>query len=261
MGFIRGSALVIVAVLFFVALLASNSFLTLSSSLEYDIVKPKLVPVIIDIAEEEFNLSSQIDDSYSQMLTDCENNSTIIFDEEGFSFEVPCEKVREGKQEVIDYGVNSLVDEVYYKNYDCGFWDCAEEGEPPFFLVSQKAQGYWSSLFYFVLGVLILLFVVIFFLVEKKSNAFIIAGALLMVSALPFAKIIWVASFLDKYAFQFFAVLFSRASLMFLRIFIFGIIVLGVGILMKFFGIGFWISNLVNKISGKKTIKEKIESK
>jgi hypothetical protein len=95
-----------------------------------------------------------------------------------------------------------------------------------------------------------------FFLVEKKTNAFILSGSLLIVSAVPFIKLDYLLSlFSNKVIFKFLGVFFSQAYYVSIKTLIVGIGLLVLGIVLDIFKVGFFISNLISKIKGEKESK------
>lgn len=253
MGFIRGGLLVIVSVLLFSSFLAGNFFLTLTLSLEYDNIKPELVSVVNALAGEEMNLGQMVDEKYPSMQEYCQNNSEYVFSEQGYTFVIPCSVVSQGSDAIFDYGLNTLIEDIYYEEYDCNFWECLEETGTPFFLISEKAKDYWKHNFYFSLIVSIILVALAFILTEKRTNLPILVGIMLMVSGIPFLMINWISlnwipsSMFGEYFVQLFTIFFTKSHTIFLISFILGLIVLGIGILLKFFWIGFKISNIFSK--------------
>lgn len=252
MGFIRGGLLVTACVIFFITLLAGNLFLTMNLSLEYKTVKPQISSMTEKIVSEKINISQKItDEQYQLMILYCQNNTEFNFSESGFDFSVPCETALEGPDKMITESINSLVDEAYYREYECNFWNCFTEMQSPMFLISEKAKDYWANKFYLTLLILAILFVAIFFLAESKANAFILAGALMIVSSLPFTKLNWFFSLFDSYYLQFFNIFFSQSQTIFWIISGFGLIFLAIGIIMKFFKVGFGISDFIQKFQNK----------
>jgi len=249
MGFIRGGLLIIAGVLLFLLFLAGNSFLTLSLSLNYENIEPELFSVIETFVEDEADIKEEIENQYPFMEDFCQNNSEFVFNskEVGQVFVIPCDVVFQGYDSILEYSIESYVEKIYYQEYDCGFWDCLGKADIPFFLISAKAKSYWNNKFYFSLIISVVLVALMFFLVEKKTNLLVIVGGLLAISALPFMKINWALSFFNKSFLQFFTIFFSKAYSVFLISFIFGIVLLGIGILLKFVGVGLWISNLFNR--------------
>ncbi len=258
MGIVRGGLFVIASVLLFLLFLVGNVFLTLSLSLDYASVQPELVSVVESIAGDEINLEQEVEGRLGSMELYCQNNSEYVFnDESGQVFVIPCEVVSQGPDAVVDYSVNNFVEEIYYKDYDCDFLDCFAETEQPFFLISQKAKDYWNNKFYLSLFISLFLIALMFFLIEDKKNLPIVAGVLLLISALPFMKLNWVLSFFsDKSFLQFFTIFFAKAYTVFLISFSLGIILLGIGGVLKLFGIGFKISDFLDKLRKKKGVSK-----
>ncbi len=269
MGIIRGGLFVIVSVLLFVSLLAGNLFWTLSSSLQYDNVQPELASVVGGIVGSQADVNNILDENFQLMEEYCEDYSEFVFDEGGYSFVIQCDKVSQGSDAVINNAVDSLVDGFYYKNYDCDFWACFGEADTPLFLISEKARDYWNGMFYFSLVGSFVLIVLMFFLIEKKTNLLLVAGALIIVSSLIFVKLdslmeiimgpiissMEVPGGMSSYFSSMISIFFNKSNAIFLRVFISGIVVLGVGILLKIFHIGFAISNLFSK-SQKEGVKK-----
>lgn len=195
MGFIRGGLFVIVSVLLFVSFLVGGALLTMSKSLEYDVLEPEFSAVANDLVGVDLN-SNELD---------------------------------------------NFAEEIYYAEYNCGFWDCFGDGQP-LFLVSEKARDYWDSKFYFVVGISLVLVVLIFFLVESKINFPLVVGALLIVASLPFIKLeSFLLYFSENGVFQYLAIFFSQSFYVFFRMIVLGVIIFVIGILFKFFDFGFKI--------------------
>jgi len=263
MGLIRGGLLFVVTVLLFLSFLVGNVFLTLNLSLDYDNVQPELTPVIRELAESEIDLNSIVNEKFESMELYCQNNSNsevsdFVFNEYGYTFVIPCDIVFQGPVVVVDKGIENIVNEIYYKDYDCDFLDCFGRTEMPFFLISAKAKDYWQSKFYFSLLISFVLIGLMFFLVEQKFNLPVVVGILFIISSLPFMKLNWLLSFFSNSLYlQFFTVFFTKAYMVFLITFILGIVILALGIILKFFKFGFWISNLFDKFKKKSTGKSK----
>lgn len=261
MGAIRGIILVLVITLLSISLLAGNIFLTLSLSLNYDNLKTEFSSDILDSIEGEINIKEIIEENIPEMQEHCKNKTEFSFEDfnTGQGFTIPCDVVVQGSDAIIDYSFNNFIEEIYYEDYDCGFLDCFEETGSPLFLISEKSQNYWNNKFYWALLISVVLVGLMFFLVEKKSNTFIVAGALLIVSALPFMKLDSVLSlFSDNFILEFLSVFFSQSYNVFLIMLITGIIVLVAGIVIKLFGIGFKISNVFSK-KDKKISKDSVK--
>ena len=233
MGLIRGSLFFIVGSLLLISFLAMNLFLTFGLSLDYDKVKPKIVSAVKNLAEDEINLTEEIKENFVFAEVHCQNNTDFVFSQDEYVFEIPCSVVSQGPDGFINYGINQAIDEIYYKSYECSFFDCLRT-EFPFFLISEQAKDSSKNRFYFSLIVSLILITLLFFLTEKKSSLFIITGSLLAISSLPFIKINTFLSFLDDSFLGFVLVLFSESYNVFLISFTIGIIIIGMGVAMKF---------------------------
>jgi hypothetical protein len=274
MGFIRGGLLFITGILLLVSLLAGNFFLTLNLSITPENLNEGLTSNfddIVETAEDKFdlNLTEEVEENFHIIEEYCVNNSDFVFSQQGYTVDIPCEVVEQGPDAVIEEGIKDVIDEVYTQEYSCdSFWKCFLNSENPLFLFSKESKDYWKSKFYFSLFVSLFLIVIIFFLVEQKTNLFLVTGSLLIISSLPFMKVNALLSFLDFSFLQFLPVLFSKAYSVFLIAFIIGIIVLSLGIVLKFFNIGIFISERLDELaskyknsSKKKTSKEEISKK
>src|SRR3989339_535736 len=155
MGFIRSILLIGVSILLFLSLFIGNIFLTLSWSLEYETVKPQMITLVEDLANNELGLFESVNKDFYLMTTYCQNNSEYVFAQEGYTFVIPCENILLGPEEVIKYGIANLVTQMYYEEYDCNFWECVKLADKPFVLVSEKAKDYWKSKFYLILMITI----------------------------------------------------------------------------------------------------------
>lgn len=269
MGLIRGGLLTVVSVLFLLGVLVGSLFLTLSMSLDYEVVRPEFKSALKEVAVSQMDLGNKISQMIPQMKFYCQNNSEYVFAEQDYSFVISCVQVEAGDvDEIINSGINDVVEKQYYQDYDCSLFDCLSEGKTGV-LISQKAKNYWSGKFYILFFLVFILFICMFFLVEKKSNSFVIAGALLIVGSLPFSRLEFLASFIGKIVMSFmmpeiqgfsltnlFMTFLSRSLTVFWEVLITGISFLIIGVIMKILGIGFKINELFSK--GKKVVKEKV---
>ena len=127
MGFFRGSSLFVLGILLLVSLVSLNFLFIASSSLEYDNVKDGLTNLISDegavedIAKSfgfEGDISSEINlDEVKEEIFDlakeyCANNTEYVFSEGGYTVEIPCEIVEEGKDSFINKTVENIVYEI-----------------------------------------------------------------------------------------------------------------------------------------------------
>jgi len=263
MELIKSFLLVVVSVLLFVSLLASGIFLTLGLSLNYENVNSKITSLATNIINEqigEVNVAKYL----PLMKTYCEKNPNYVFNEQGYNFSLSCDEVPNSTEQFVNSTINSLVSDFYYKEYNCEFWSCLKQEKTPLFLVSEYAQNYWISKFYTTLIISLILFVLTILLASKKSNGLILSGSLIFVVSLIVSKldpigtkivnalikpVAGVLSGVDSKEMisKIVSVFFSESSRVFLWMFIIGLILIGIGILLKIFKIGFKISNLFEK--------------
>lgn len=199
MGFIRGFFLVFVCVLLFISLIFTGILGTLNKSLDYEIVKQEVGFVIKEMLNEKLNLSLSYEDEKSINKT-CLNNSEYVFEDETSKtiFRIPCQIAMQGSEAIINYEIDLLVYENYYKEYNCGFWDCFEKTQSPMFLMSKKSKDYWQDKFLILLLASAILIFFIFLLASKKSNLPIISGALLIISSLVISQLDGIGKIISK---------------------------------------------------------------
>jgi hypothetical protein len=255
MGVIRGGLFIIISVLFFASLLTAGILWTVSLSLDYNIIKPELSSVVENLMSDNSNISQTVEEKLPAIGEHCENNSEnseFIFSHEDYVISIPCEAFNQGESALINETISDIVDDVYYKKYDCGFIHCFKEKmDQPFFLVSKMAKDYWANKLYIMLTISLILLILMFLLIENKINLAFVAGSLLIIASLFFTKLSWIFSFTSQKIFlQLISVFFTQSSAIFWRFFITGILVLSAGILIKFLGIGFKISEFIQKIRG-----------
>ncbi len=259
MGVIRGALLVIVSVLFFLSVFLAGLAFTIASSLQYDNLKTELIPVIKNFTGETLNLNEQLEQIYPAMVLSCKNNVGYVFTYGEYTLTFPCEVIMQGSDEVIDYGLDQILEEIYYQEYDCSFFDCFKQGKLPTFIISEKTRTFLNNKFYILLVASIALAGLMFFLVEKKANMAVVSGALITIASFPFMKLSNMSSLAGKFA-GIVNIFFSNSFYVFIRMLIIGVIILALGIILKIFNIGFAISDFFAKIKpGKK--EEKVKTK
>tara|TARA_Y100000296_G_scaffold86165_1_gene124947 strand:+ start:1964 stop:2767 length:804 start_codon:yes stop_codon:yes gene_type:complete len=266
MGFIRGGLLFITGILLLVSFLAGNVFLTLALSITPENIQEQVVSNFDEISElagENINLTKELEENFYIIEEYCVNNSDYVFSEQGYTIDISCDVVEQGPDAVMEEGINDIVDEFYYEDYSCdSFWKCFLNSENPLFLFSEQTKDYLKSKFYFSLFISLFLIAIMFFLVEQKTNLFLATGSLLIISSLPFIKVNTLLSFFNYSFLQFLPVLFSKAYFIFTITFITGIIILSLGIALKFFNIGIFITEKLDNFASRyKNSKEEIFKK
>lgn len=260
MGIIRGGLVVILSILLLCSLLMMSALWTISSALEYTNIRANLGSSIKDVAFNQMNLSKTIDTNYPLAVASCQNKTEIFFTDEKklYDFKIPCGAVNQGKEKMIDSAVAFLVNDTYYAEYNCDYWNClAETGSPAVFL-SEKSHNYWQGKFWLAVFVCLILFAILFFAVENKSNAFVLGGILAIISALPFMKISAFVSWFSKETIliKVLSALLLTSFGVFVIIALIGALLILVGILMKSFSFGMEIEEFFEKF-GKKKEEEK----
>lgn len=263
MGVFRGGLLVIVSILLFLTLLLGNIFLVLSISLQYDNVRDALVPLIQEFTEdksnlivEDFDLTEEMEEAQEVMRDYCNNNTEYVFSEGGYTFVVPCELANETPETLFETGIDIIVEQTYYKEYDCDFWNCFGDEGLPFFLISEKAKDYWKEKFYFSLIASLIFVVLMFFLVGHKQNLPILFGGLLAISSLPLLKLESLASVIGgDAAAGFTSFFFSSSGGVFWVLFIIGLVILGSGIAWRILTL-----DSIKKKFSKKDVRQIVKS-
>jgi len=265
MGFIRGVLIVIASVLLFVSLLATGFFITVTFSLSYDSVQSQVHPIVVQIIEEQIGEITILDTLTPYLDGYCEENSEVVQDFEGYTFVFPCETIKLGKETLVEYSVNYLIEDFYYKEYSCEFWKCFEESDIPLFLISKYAQEYWRTLFFKFFLFSLILSAGVILLSKRKSKGFFLTGILLILTSLIILKLETIGTFIAKLIIspismalteettsavlsQVVGIFFSKSGTIFVWMFVIALILIGIGILLKLFKIGFKISNFFKKI-------------
>ena len=254
MSVIRGGLFVIASVLFFISLLVGGLLWTISLSLEYNVIKPELSSVIENVIIDNASFSEIVEEKFPAMEEYCENNSEFVFSRDGYAIDIPCETFEEGTSAVRNETVSDIADEIYYQEYDCSFIQCFKESAgKPFFLISEMAKNYWRNKLYVVLTFSFIILISMFLLIENKTNLPLVAGPILIIASLFFTKLDWFSSFTpEKILLQIISVFFTQSLGVFWRFFITGILVLVAGVFIKFFGIGFGVSEIVSRFTRNK---------
>ena len=265
MGAIRGILLVFVCSTLFLLLFTGNILLTLSLSLRYENVKPELVSFLGDVVNEQLNIEEKLNQLLPAIELYCQSNQQYLFAYGGYDFTIPCDVATQGPNTLVEFGVDAFVNQYYYAEYNCNFWDCFGEEDIPLFLISEKAKDYWQNKFYFALLLSVILAVLVFLLVEKKTNFFFLVGGLTIISALPLIQLGNVASLFTNslgepggYISKIILIFFNQSNSVFIKVLMIGGVFVIVGIILKIFHIGFAISNFFEKIKSKKLGKPKL---
>ncbi len=249
MGFIRTAIITALSILLLLSFFLMAITLTLSWSLEYDTIKPELQNSINELASEEFGLNEIIGQEINLMQMYCMNNTKFVIEEEGYILEIPCNIVGEGSEAIIDYGINSVIEKIYYQEYNCDFWKCVKETNTPFVLLSEKARSYWKSKFHFFLLTSLAIATLIFFTSKRKHTVLLLSGILLILSVLPLVKISLLFSnpLIPNSLTGIIEGFFTRSFNVFLIFSIIGLFIFLFSMALHFFDIGKRMSNWFTK--------------
>ncbi|PIN71345.1 hypothetical protein CO153_02430 [Candidatus Pacearchaeota archaeon CG_4_9_14_3_um_filter_30_11] len=258
MGFIRSGVVFILAIALFLDLFVGNLFLTLNLSLEYDQVSP-----YIQNLSEDFAMSSGskalILQNYETKKILCQKGDQVSLD---FTFDtekiaVPCEVINKDGKSVIEFVINESIPIYYYKDYNCTFIECIQTKGESLALISEKAKTYWEKKFYSVALISLIIFVLLFIFVKEKHSAFILSGIIVIFSAIPFRQITWLLSLLPEFLpFKITPIFFTKAADVFMIMIILGIILISLGIGIKFFDLGIKLNELIKSIFKKDLTQE-----
>jgi len=262
MGIIRGGLLVIVCVLFFIGLLITNSLITIYTSLDHKDVQNNLRVVMLNYAEKQVNSTELINDKELIGIQKyCQNSSSYTFKENltglNINVDISCTSINNGKAAIMDEFINETIEQIYYKDYPCDLSSCLKDKNNAFYLVSEEFHDYLSGKVYILLLVSLVLFALMLILAQHRSNAFIIVGILMVVSSLPFMKLDSIISSLSGDSLYGVAKVFlANSYAVFIGSLILGILFLVIGFIIKFFTLGFKISDFFNKFKKKEEITD-----
>lgn len=262
MGFIRSGLVFILAIALFIALFVGNLFLTLNWSLDYNHVSPYIQNISSDLASSSGSKAIILQDYESKkILCQIQNNTSLNFSLNEEKISVPCEVVNTGAKPVIEYVINESIPLYYYKNYNCTLIDCVQKENQPLALVSQNAKNYWGKEFSSLLIISLIIFGLLFLFVKEKYSAFVLAGIMTIFSAIPFRQITWILSLLpDLLPFKVIPIFFTESGSVFVLMLIIGILLISIGIGIKFFDWGMKLNGLIRKAFKRKDKKIEEES-
>ncbi len=275
MGFFRGAGLVIVLVFLFIALLLAGIFASVSLSLNYENVQPRIHSIATEIIETQIGAESIANQLIPYLNVFCKTNTEVVHNFEGYTFVFPCTVIGEGRESIINYSINYLVNDFYYEEYNCSFVKCFENSKVPLFLVSDYARQFWKSIFLKSLIASLILAGLTVLLVERKANASILTGSLLVASSLIILTLEKIGTFVAGIVLspvalalskedttsvlsQVVAMFFSESYRVFLWMFALGLILIIVGIIFRLTGIGIKINQKIEEIKQKASGEEKV---
>ena len=262
MGVLRGGFVVILSVVFFLAIFLSNAFLNLTWALEFQTLQPNLENYANGMVNET-GIRDQLVDNIQGIEYYCMTHTNYVFVQNQFSLEIPCTVVDGGVDKIISYGIDQLIENIYYEEYDCEFWNCIKESDQPLVLISEKAKNYWFDKFKLALWISIIAFALLFIFSRDKGWAVMWSGIMVMLSAFIFKKFGWVFSKLlpNISILDILKVFLSKSQNVFIIMMVVGGFLFVMGVILKFFKVGFSFSKIFKKKEIKEPLsKEELES-
>jgi len=261
MGFFKGLGIVIFSIFLFLSLLIGGICLTLGMSLSYNNVQPTVLSISNNVISQSIDVDTLVSEASPLFQEYCKTNIEYTINEGGQTIVIPCSVINQGDQAIINYllndSVKEIVEDYYYKQYDCNLVKCIENGEVTA-LISKQARDYWMSKSYLFLGLSIIFIILLFFLLEKKSNWFFLIGSLFVLDSLIISKLnvigTWIARNLLLSIKEIFSGEISKdiisqvVSLFFIESRTVFYIMLGIGIILFIIGIIFAIFKIGVKV-------------
>lgn len=262
MSFLRVLAVVLLSILLFVSLVASNALFVLGTSLQYNNIKNALSPSVQQLSGmitgnslppqiiQNSNISQYVQSATDHAKVFCQSNPGYVFNYSygGYSLSIPCSSVNFSSpnpaEQVATKSIDSLIHDSYYMQYNCSFTQCFSEINPPTFLISEMSQQYFMGKFYLAIIVSLILIGLLLLAAQRKANASIITGTLLIASGIFVMQAIkTVENMLGQYG-PILATFLVTSSTAFWFSLISGVVLL-------LSGIGFRIWHKLPKIKGK----------
>lgn len=199
MGIIRGTAITFFSFILLISLFLMNATLSVSWSLEHDTLQASLKNSAGNILNDSMNDNNLFsEEAKANMNYACLSKSEYVFEYGIYNFTIPCEVIEDGTGSIIDYGINHLVDTIYYAEYKCEFWECVKESSVPLVLFSEKAMDYWRNKFILLAVISLVLFALTFLISKKRNVTVMITGILIVLSSLPFRRLDWVLNLIPE---------------------------------------------------------------
>lgn len=251
MGLVRGTLIWILSALLLTSLTFGNLALTLSLSIGQDNFQEKFIENIASVVAEETQGDEQLEYGLENAKQFCLNNTEFAVDVNGTEVSIPCERVEEGSQAVIEESINDLIIEQDSENVECDNpINCFIKYKD--FLFSEQAKNYWSNMFYLSLLITAIIIGAMFFVVEERLSLPISVGIMTIISSLPFFVINFILPAFKISFLKPVSILFSQSYFVFLVMLSTGILLVILGFGIKFFKVGYKISELFDKKSDKK---------
>lgn len=233
MSFIRGAVITLFGFVLAICLVLMNVSITFASSLNYEDLKPALESSAEGIIGSILNVDSVFGENLNNY---CNVDSEYIFNYGNESFTIPCEVIEKGEDSIFAYIRDNFIEQIYYANYECEFWECVKTSEIPFVLISDKARVYWAGNGFLLAVMSLVLFGLIFLVAEKRPSKFISVGILLAFCSLPFKNMDWILKLVPAQVAPLFSLFSQKAHFVFVIMLIVSVVFILLGIVALIFG-------------------------
>ena len=252
MGIVKGTLMFLLTSLLLTSLTFGNLALTLSLSIGQDNFQENFVKNIAEVIAEETQGDEQLDSGLENAKQHCLNNTEFTLNSSGTEISIPCEKVNEGSNAIIEESIKNLIfEQESNENAKCDNpINCFAKYKD--ILFSEEAKNYWNKMFYFSLLVTLIIIGAMFFVIEEKISLPISVGIMTMISSLPFFVINFILPAFKISFLKPVSVLFSQSYFVFLLMLSIGILLIVLGFGIKFFKVGYKISEMFDKKPDKK---------
>ncbi len=133
----------------------------------------------------DITTQKELSGNYKSMLDYCSAHDYYFFREPVFSYEsnIDCNKFLSKEASLVELAVGGFIYEIYYQDYDCGFFDCFSKTGSIFFLISQHSADYFKAKVSLFSLIALICIGILLVLAEKRSMVLIVSGALLILAS------------------------------------------------------------------------------
>ncbi len=245
----RNFGKVVCSILLVVSLTALVLSFSIYQFLSYDDIKPIFVSSFIQTIVNKSDMGeTELAMFHSMLLQNCTTGAETIDlplgEDEDVKAEIitlKCSDIKESEPKDIPNLIgNALFDKIYYKQYDCSFFECVKQMQKgklePLIFFSSFAHSFFKSLIVLFLVVSLLLITSIFFLNKPHYKFFNNIGICFIIVGLQSFFIKFISTKLPQE--DFFSLIIQLINIFyknFFNILIIGIVLLVLGILFSIF--------------------------
>ena len=184
MGILRSIGKGLFGFLFTISLAALILVLALENFTNYENLKPTFV----NIVKDQFNMTpQQLNSTYSALSKQCNTtgNKTIYIDEYGLE----CSEILKiMPSDLPEFISNSTFDKIYFKKYDCQFFECINlpEDQRILFLLGNQSNEFFKNIIIYITIATILNAILLFVITETWPGRFKAIGITLLLSGISY---------------------------------------------------------------------------